>query len=140
MIALCFLLGGLLAGSLSLNAWLTYRTVRGVEEAAKSEIGSTHFESALELARFELEQTRKALSATEARAAALEEIVADEINDNPNADLDRADVRSRLLRAAKAWAAADKARTPVAEDVPAASEPGAGPDTASVSGVDGPNV
>ena len=140
MIALCFLLGGLLAGSLSLNAWLTYRTVRGVEEAAKSEIGSTHFESALELARFELEQTRKALSATEARAAALEEIVADEINDNPNADLDRADVRSRLLRAAKAWAAADKARTPAADNVLAAREPEAGPDTASVSAVDGPNV
>ena len=131
---------GYATASLAIIVWLVKGRVDDARNYTQSEIGSTHFESALELAHFELEATRKALSATEARAAALEEIVADEIRDHPNADLDRADVRSRLLRNAKAWAAADKARAPAADNVPAAREPEAGPDTTSVSAVDGPNV
>jgi len=142
MIALCFLLGGVLAGSLVVNAWLTYRAITGTEREAKSELGALHFESALELAHFELEHTRDALAAANARADALEGIIADEINEAPNPDLGRTDVRNRVLRVAKAWATADKdrVRAESGEGVPAEGRPAGGADPAGVRAVDAPDV
>lgn len=142
MIALCYLLGVLLAGSLALNGWLTFRTVRGVEGAAKSEIGATHFESALELAHFELEQTKRALVAVEARADALEEIIAEELNAHPNADLDRADWRTRVMRVAQQWGRSDRAGREVPADTAQAVPPQgtAEPPEADLRSADGLDV
>lgn len=115
VIALAVLAAGLAAALVT----LTFRFSSAVRAQAKSEIGASHFECALELAHFELEQTRRTLSATVARAAALEDIIAEDLNATaPNADLARSDIRGRLLRNAQAWAAADRARAAATEDVP----------------------
>lgn len=86
---------------------------------ADARIAQVSMEAELERRNFEIEKLTTALKAVEARASALEEIVADELNDShANDDLGRADYRSRLLRLARSWSGA------TANGVPA--EPGTG--------------
>lgn len=139
MIALCFILAGLLAVALGVTVWAVRGWVGETKSAAKSEIGATHFESALELAHFELEQTRQAHAAATARATALEQLLAEEAP-NANADLDPADWRTRELRLARAWATADAHRLgpDAIEPVPApAAADETDADLSSPTGVDG---
>lgn len=92
------------------------------DHEADARIAQVATEAELEREKYEHDQTKRALSAADARADALEEVLSDAINATPNADLDRADVQSRVLRIAQRWAAADAAsRLPAAavEAVPA---------------------
>lgn len=120
------MLGLPLAGSVAVNVWLTYRTVRGADKTADARVAQVETEAHLDRVQFELEQTKQALKAANARAAALEEILAD---DAPvSRDLSPADWKQRLLRITQAWG--DAAGTAGADAVPAnpaAAAPDAGP-------------
>lgn len=116
MTILCIALAGLLALSMGATLWAIRGWVGETKAAAKSEIGSTHFESALELAHFELEQTRKAYDAMDKLAHGLETTLAEYLNASPNADLAADDVRTRVLRLSRDWAEATRAAGPLPAD------------------------
>jgi hypothetical protein len=137
-------LGFALVASMAANVWLTYRTVRGVEGQAKAEVGATHFESALELAHFELEHTKQALTAADHVIDGLEETLATYLN-QPSATgsgLDADDVAGRVMRLARRLgqtARAGRALPAVTgEAVP--PDPAAEPPAADLRSPDGPDV
>lgn len=105
------------AGLSGVNIWLLRGRVSDKDKAAADRIKLTVTEAESERTAFELDVTKKALAATERRAVALEELLAEEMNANPNADLAGHDVRSRLLRNAQAWRAADSLRAESADIV-----------------------
>jgi hypothetical protein len=84
---------------------------------------------------FELEQTKQALAAESKRADALEEVLRDEVNESPNPDLARTDVRGRLLRVARSWGEANRPGGSVPAD-PAKAVP----DIATTERTDAPDV
>lgn len=122
------MLGLPLAGSVAVNVWLTYRTVRGADKAADARVAQVETEGHLERVQFELDQTKQALNAANARAAALEGILADDVNAPVSRDLSPADWKQRLLRITQAWG--DAAGAASGDAVPAdaaAAAAGAGP-------------
>jgi hypothetical protein len=137
--ALCFLLGGLLAVALGAAVWAGHGWVAETKSAAKSEVGSTHFESALELVHFELEQTKKAYDAMDKLAHGLETTLAEYLNAAPNADLAGDDVRNRVLRLSREWADATRAAHAPGTDADAGVSPGTSADAppADLSSPDG---
>jgi hypothetical protein len=102
----------IVAGATSLTSlgaiiWLTAGRIGDREKLADARIAQVETEGHVDRLTFELEVTRKALAAANARATALEGVIADDIN-APVADgLGPADVRGRLLQITKAWADAD---------------------------------
>ena len=131
-LALCFVLGGLLALSLSANVWLTYRTVRGADEKADARVAQVVTEGHEERKAFELEVTQKALAAANLRAATLEEELAHAFEQSKlGAGLAPADVGGRVLRLVGKWGEAARTRSPLpaepdegVPDEPAAGETG----------------
>jgi hypothetical protein len=125
-----------LLSAVGVIAWLAFRVVKAAEQEADARVGQVATEAESERTAYELDVTQKALTAANKRADALEEIIADEINDeNPNPDLARTDVRTRLLRIAGKWREAAATRSPLpAESEPAVPAPAApvGPKSASV--------
>ena len=112
MTALAILLGVALVATLPLIAWLVHGRVTAADQLGDARHGQSITEGELERKGFELEVTKKALEASNARAAALEEVLADEVAADPNPDLARGDVRGRLLRIARSWSDADADRVP----------------------------
>jgi len=114
-----------LAGALGLIAWLVHGRITSVEEEADAHVELADKQVKLERAQFELETTKQSLAATEKRAAALQEVLSDELDKAPNPDLARSDVAGRVRRIFDRWEAADAARGEVpakpADAVPAAS-------------------
>lgn len=109
------------------------------DHATDARIGQHSTELELERRDFEIETIQRALVSVTKRAEALEQIIAEELNAS-NSDLDPADWRTRELRLAAAWAAADSNRVRAAADrsvpeAPATNTPGA--DLSSPTGVDG---
>lgn len=113
-----------LAGMAGVVVALVYGRVAAADQIASARVAQVMTEAESERTHFELETTKGVLASVEARASALEEIIADEINSMPNADLGRTDVRNRLLRTAQAWRSADANRLP-AQPNPALPDNGA---------------
>lgn len=107
------MLVGLAIGQAGLIAWLVHGRMADKDQAADARVGQVATEAESERTAYELDVTQKALAAANKRCDALEEIIADEINGNPNADLGRTDVRGRLLRIAGRWREAASARSPL---------------------------
>lgn len=115
-----------LAGAMAAIVSLAFGRVKDAKTSAKAytdeRVDHANTRTELERRKFELEVTQKALVAANTRAAALEEVIADDVESAPNPDLKRADVRSRVLRIARRWAEAAAARSPLpavgAEAVP----------------------
>jgi hypothetical protein len=102
-------------GLVGIIVWLVYGRIAAADQAADARVAQVDTEGHLERAQFELENVKQALAAVEKRAAALEGIIADEVNASPNPDLARDDVRGRMLRIARQWADADRERSVPAE-------------------------
>ncbi len=96
--------GSALLVSIGMNVWQGVKLFRSKDEAADARVAQVAVEADYERAQFENETLRKALSAANARAAQLEEI----LNASPS-DLDlglsAADWRSRYLRLTQQWGA-----------------------------------
>lgn len=103
MIALAVGLAVTLAGCVALIAWLTYRVVSAADAFAKVRVAQAETEAHLEQSQFEASALRTALANAERRADALEGVLADEVNNAPDPNLARGDVRGRLLRIAQQW-------------------------------------
>lgn len=109
-IALALVSGGAITAIILIVRRLGAATKRGddaVDQATDARVARADQEAELERVSFELEFTTAALRRTTARAAALEEVLADEVDAAPNPDLAVDDVRSRVRRLAQRWAAAD---------------------------------
>lgn len=91
---------GVLA-ALGSTIYFAVKHARAVEHAANVQIAQAHVEGELTRATFEIETLREQLALSERRADAFEEVLADDVNSKPNADLGRSDLRSRLLRFAQ---------------------------------------
>lgn len=132
MTAAVVTLAAALAGAMSLLAWLTYQTISARTATAEEREDHVATRGDLERVRFELEVAKSRLADSEQLNAALQEVLAD-VDANPNRDLDPADVRSRVLRAA-AQAARDRAgAVPAAAGAPVPA--GAAADSAGAAGV-----
>jgi hypothetical protein len=99
-----------IAGALALNAWLVHGRISSAEAAADAHVELVEKQAQLERAQFELDVTKKSLKATETRAAAMQEVLSDELDKAPNPDLARDDVAGRVRRILDRWETADRDR------------------------------
>lgn len=83
--------------------WLVHGRIRAADAVADARVAQSDTEAHLERAQFELETTKQALRAANARAEALEGVLADVQKANPGAGLDAHDWHGRMLRLAEAW-------------------------------------
>lgn len=125
MTAVAVTLAIAVASALALIAWLVYRAVGASDSEADARVAQVATEAELERARYETEVTSKALAAANARANALERVIADDLNTAPNPDLARDDVRGRVLRLAQAWRTDDP--LPASGDAAVPDDPAPGP-------------
>lgn len=126
MTVVAVILGTTIAGALGVIVWLVHGSIAAAGAAADARVAQTATEAELERAHFELETTKQSLAATEKRAAALQEVLSDELEKAPNPDLARADVAGRVRRIFDRWQAADANRSAVPAE-PAAAVPAAAP-------------
>lgn len=129
------------ASSLGVIVWLVHGRVSSVEDEAQAHVERAEVETHLERTMFELDVTKKAVDAANKRAAALQEVLADELARAPNPDLARADVAGRVQRLFEKWAGADAARDGALPAEPAkavpldgAAEPAGAPALPAVAG------
>lgn len=112
---------GLLA-TIGSTIYFAVKHSRAVEHAASVEVAQAHVEGEYARAEFEIETLRQQLDLAERRCDALQEVLNEEAN--PNADLDAGELRVRLVRFAKATAAASRAGDAVVpEAAPAGTSP-----------------
>jgi hypothetical protein len=114
---------GLLA-TIGSTIYFAVKHSRAVEHAANVQVAQAHVEGEFARAEFEIETLRQQLDLEQRRADALQEVL--NVESNPNSDLDAADLRSRLLRFAKATAARrqdDPGDAVVPQDAPAGTSP-----------------
>ncbi len=116
MTAVAFALAVTLAAALGIIVWLVHGRVQDAANDGDIRVAQVSTEAEAERLAFQLDVTEKALVAANKRAEALEGIIADELNDPPNADLPAADWRGRLLRLAQSWRGAADARSPLRAD------------------------
>jgi hypothetical protein len=103
-----------LASSLGLNGWLTYRTISGAEQRADARVAQVETEAIGERTAYELEVTQKALAAANLRAATLEEELAHAFEQSDlGAGLAASDARGRVLRLVGKWGEAARTRSPL---------------------------
>ncbi len=117
-------LATVIAGQLGLLAWLAFGRVADVKALAAERVDHTATNGKLERATFELEATKTALTEQKRITDGLEDVLASYINSNPNADLARGDVLSRLVRAAHRQAEAGRDGAPGAGAEPTVPEQG----------------
>lgn len=90
--------------SLGAVIWSVHGWVAAERHAASVREAQAHAEAEHTRITYELEVTTKALAAANARAKALEEVLADDVNAPVAPDLSSRDWRGRLLRITQAWA------------------------------------
>jgi hypothetical protein len=109
MIALAFLLGASVVALAATTVTFAVLSRRDANHLASVQIAQAHSEGEQARLAYELEVTTHALKAANARAAALEEIVAHDVNAPVASDLPASAWRERMLRITQVWgnAAAD---------------------------------
>ena len=110
MIALAVALAAIVAGQVGLVAWLVYGRIADVRSMATERVAHTATNGLLERAKFELEATKAKIEELQPIITGLEDVIAEYINDAPNADLARTDVIGRIVRAAKRHSEAGRDR------------------------------
>lgn len=128
MIALAFLLGASVVALAATTVTFAVLSRRDSAHLASVRVAQAHSETEQTLLVFECEQLRQAHRAANARAAALEEVIADVQKADPGAGLRSDDWHSRYLRLSKEFgiAAAESGVPAVGDgdDVPASAAPG----------------
>ena len=114
MTAAVFTLALTLGAALGCVVWAVRRGDTATDDATRARVGLYHTEAANERAAFELEHTRQALAAAQARIKALEVALDDAIKSTPlGTGLDARDALGRVRRVLQAWGGAAAARDPL---------------------------
>lgn len=108
MIALCFVLAGIIAALVPLCAWLTYRVVKDSENDGDIRVAQVATEAELERAQFRISELETSLAASRRRELILDRAVAESLNDDPNRDLRLDDITTRMRRIDEEFARADR--------------------------------
>jgi hypothetical protein len=135
VVTLALAIAGALAAIVSLALGRVSDTKSLSKQFTDERVEHANTRTKLERRDYELDVTQKALVAANKRAAALEEVLNDEVNRSPNPDLARDDVRSRILRIARQWSEAADARNPLPAATSGAVPEGTAADAAEPAGV-----
>lgn len=136
---LAITLGVVSLAVLGLVIYLVRRGDRRVDQLADARVAQVATEGELERARYEHEITKAALVAANRTIRILETVT--DVNADPNPDLDRSDVRARVLREALAWKDGGGALpADPTDELPADDGPGAGPRAPDLRSATGPDV
>lgn len=115
MIVLAVILALALTASLGLNGWLVYGRVDDAHHEGDARVAQVATEAEQERTAFELDVTKKALTAANMRASALEEELKHALEQpRLGAGLAASDASGRVLRIVGKWGEAAAARSPLA--------------------------
>lgn len=138
VIALCFVLAGIIATLIPVSAWLTYRLIKGSEDDADIRVAQEATEGLLAQAQFRITQLEDSLKSSKRRESILDQAIAETLNANPGAALSHNDVLGRIRLYTAEWAresqTADDSPGPVTSPTMSEDSTTEPPESPTVSG------